>query len=679
VPQGAAQIEFHSLADGTLRSRGLTSRSVEAGSRVIAGDFDADRKGEIAWTLEPTANDPGRSTAVLLEKRAANNQWQPQWPDPQRADGASAVATNRQLDSTFVVCGDLDGVNGDEIMLAIREHVVKIDSDEITLITGSWSSFWTIGRFGNAYKHNSPYTYVPDPELRTIYELTALGAAFSCGGSEAQAAAAFGLTGDFDGDDRTELVVFLAPIRHDVSRGNDFWALDRRASDGKLRPMGVLSQNPLQTVGDLSETAIYLAGAIAADVDGDGRDEVIAIPYIDQQTGGGSRIWIADFHPGGAADPADGGDWRMLPELNLSGETVAVAHAVAADLDGDGADELLLFGSGQAWARKYNPFDGRWDTLPDLAGVLPHNATVAAAAGGRFQAGNAEQVVVALGTVAPQQVEENPSFNSADDHKLRAWYERTPSSPQVYLLSLTSPRPGPPATQCAHDGIKPAYGGGDEAWTVDDTAILDARHSKTKQALAENAGAAAAITALLWEAFYDLPVAIALELQRSRHFTEALDWFRLAYDYTAEPAQRKTFFGLTQEESIPDAGFDAPLLAWLHDPLDVHAIAATRPRTFTRATIQLIVDCLLGFADAEFTVDTSESITQARLLYEQALALLALPELDQVARRLHGRDRGHSRAPLRQRAQAGPVRARQHHVCCADLDRRPRRCTERDG
>ena len=634
VPAGVGPIEFHSLADGTLRSRGLTSRQIEAGSRVCAGDFDADRRGEIAWTLEARPGNAGRSTAVLFEKRGTDGQWRPQFVDPQRTDGASAAATNRQIPATFLVAGDLDGVNGDEIMLAIEEHVARIDTGgEITVITGSWNAFWSIGRFGNAYKRNSPFTYVPDPELRTQYDLTDLQAAFACGGGDS--AAAFGLTGDFDGDGRMELVVFVAAKRNsatnigdDLSRGNDFWALDRRASDGKLRPMGVVAQNPLHAVGDLSETDTFVAGAIAADVDGDGRHELVAIPYI-KEAARGSTLWVADFRPGGAADPADGGEWRMLPDLDLSSETTPVAHAIAADLDGDGADELVLFGSGKTWVRKYDVLDGEWRALPDLSAVLPHNATVAAAAAGKFRTGNTEQVVVALGTVTPQDAEEGRSYNFWDDHKIRASYERAPASSQVYLLSLTSPRPGAAAVQCSHMGIKPVYGGGEDAWILDDTTVLGVRRAQTRRALLDNAGAAAAITSCLWEAFYDLPIAIALQLQRSRHFTEALDWFRLAFDYTAAPGEAKTFFGLAAEETIPDAGFDQPLLDWLHDPLDVHAIAATRPGTFTRATLLLIVNCLLDFGDAEFTVDTSESIERARLLYERALALLGMPELDQ--------------------------------------------------
>jgi|GEM_PF-746717 len=129
------------------------------------------------------------------------------------------------------------------------------------------------------------------------------------------------------------------------------------------------------------------------------------------------------------------------------------------------------------------------------------------------------------------------------------------------------------------------------------------------------------------EAFYFVPVTIALQLQRSGHYASALDWLRSAYDYTLEVDKRKIYYGLKEEEQH-ETGYERAD-NWLLDPLDVHAIASTRRNAYTRFTLLTIIRCLIAYADAEFTRDTAESIVKAGTLYETATDLLRLPELNQ--------------------------------------------------
>src|SRR5262249_40643572 len=68
---------------------------------------------------------------------------------------------------------------------------------------------------------------------------------------------------------------------------------------------------------------------------------------------------------------------------------------------------------------------------------------------------------------------------------------------------------------------------------------------------------------------------------------------------------------------------------WLLDPLDPHAIAASRRNTYTRFVLLSIIQCHLDAGDADFTLDTPESVPRARLHYERALDLLDAPELQQ--------------------------------------------------
>ncbi len=137
----------------------------------------------------------------------------------------------------------------------------------------------------------------------------------------------------------------------------------------------------------------------------------------------------------------------------------------------------------------------------------------------------------------------------------------------------------------------------------------------------------ASILAYIEEAYYLVPVHLALQLQQRRHFISALDWFRNVYDYSRPTDERKIYHGLRREESLPAVyARDAD---WLLDPLDAHTLASTRANTYTRFTLLSLVGCFLDYADAEFTRDTSESVPRARTLYQTALELLALPELNQ--------------------------------------------------
>jgi hypothetical protein len=127
------------------------------------------------------------------------------------------------------------------------------------------------------------------------------------------------------------------------------------------------------------------------------------------------------------------------------------------------------------------------------------------------------------------------------------------------------------------------------------------------------------------EAYYFVPVELALRLAVSGYWTEALDWLSSVYDYAAPPDQRKIAGKLILEERLNrryERDDD-----WLLDPLNAHAIAQSRPGAHTRFTMLAIVECLLGFADSEFARATTDSVPRARALYQAALALLDTPPL----------------------------------------------------
>lgn len=161
---------------------------------------------------------------------------------------------------------------------------------------------------------------------------------------------------------------------------------------------------------------------------------------------------------------------------------------------------------------------------------------------------------------------------------------------------------------------------------------LQLRRQEIIKAFALNADATASVLQYLREAFYFVPLHLALALQSAGHHLAALDCFRTVYDYESQsgpPNQRNIYYGLELDAKLPDVPLYQQADGWLLDPLNPHSIAATRHYTYTRFTIMSLVRCLLDFADSEFTQETGESLAQARTLYLTALDLLNLPELQQ--------------------------------------------------
>lgn len=158
-------------------------------------------------------------------------------------------------------------------------------------------------------------------------------------------------------------------------------------------------------------------------------------------------------------------------------------------------------------------------------------------------------------------------------------------------------------------------------------AELQRRRRLIRRIFRENTGESSSIQAYLEEAYYFVPVHLALQLQRQGNYTAALDWFRTVYDYSAPTEQRKISYVLKREEELSlDYEREAD---WLLDPLNPHLIAANRRKTYTRFTLLALVRCFLEYADAEFALDTSESVPRARALYTTATELLDESSLQQ--------------------------------------------------
>ncbi|WP_331753576.1 hypothetical protein OIA45_40765 (plasmid) [Streptomyces chartreusis] len=157
---------------------------------------------------------------------------------------------------------------------------------------------------------------------------------------------------------------------------------------------------------------------------------------------------------------------------------------------------------------------------------------------------------------------------------------------------------------------------------------LQQRAVAVEQALADNADGPRSHRTYFEEAHHFVPMHLGLQLIPRGHFQAALDWMRTVYDYSAPQGQRrKIWYGLVEEESLPELWQRPP--DWLLDPLNPHAIAATRKNAYTRFDVASIARCKLEYAHAEFTRDTSESLPHARTLYASAIELLDSADLAQ--------------------------------------------------
>ena len=146
---------------------------------------------------------------------------------------------------------------------------------------------------------------------------------------------------------------------------------------------------------------------------------------------------------------------------------------------------------------------------------------------------------------------------------------------------------------------------------------LQLRRAVIAGAFADNVAGLRSNLAYLEEAYYFFPVLVALQLQRRGHYQDALDWLRTVYDFTQPPALRKIYAGLTAEESLPWS-YDRNI-TWLLEPLNPHAIAATRRNAYTRYTLQTLAQCLLEFGNSEFSaIRRSRSHARTRSIREHS-------------------------------------------------------------
>ncbi|HYJ87893.1 MAG TPA: neuraminidase-like domain-containing protein, partial [Pyrinomonadaceae bacterium] len=128
----------------------------------------------------------------------------------------------------------------------------------------------------------------------------------------------------------------------------------------------------------------------------------------------------------------------------------------------------------------------------------------------------------------------------------------------------------------------------------------------------------------LFEIFWLVPMALAMQLQKNGRYLTALDWYQTVYAFNLPEKDRKVYKGLELEGEIKTAYHRVP--EWLVKELNPHIFARSRKNAYTRFTVMAIVQCFLDYADSEFTQNTVETVGRARTLYETAADLLNLAD-----------------------------------------------------
>ncbi len=140
-----------------------------------------------------------------------------------------------------------------------------------------------------------------------------------------------------------------------------------------------------------------------------------------------------------------------------------------------------------------------------------------------------------------------------------------------------------------------------------------------------------AVKELLYEAYYSVPLLLALDQQQRGQYPSALSWYQSIYNYNENlTTKRKIFYGLILEDSQHMNTVFQQSSNWLLDPLNPHLIAKSRANAFTKYTLMNIVQCLYGYADRLFTNDTIETVPLARKYYSLALDLMKTSELQVI-------------------------------------------------
>jgi hypothetical protein len=176
---------------------------------------------------------------------------------------------------------------------------------------------------------------------------------------------------DVDGDGHAEMVVQIDAAH---SGGNDFWVMKFDPVARSWTHVSPIAGHPLQADFDCSGLPQAGRAVAAADVDGDGRAEVVV--QIDAAGSGGNDFWVMKFDPFKKVwfhlSPIAG--HPLQADFDCSGLGKPARAFCLADVDGDGHAEVIVqidaagSGGNDFWVMKFTPETGGWSHLSPIPG-----------------------------------------------------------------------------------------------------------------------------------------------------------------------------------------------------------------------------------------------------------------------------------------------------------------------
>jgi hypothetical protein len=124
------------------------------------------------------------------------------------------------------------------------------------------------------------------------------------------------------------------------------------------------------------------------------------------------------------------------------------------------------------------------------------------------------------------------------------------------------------------------------------------------------------------EAYYFVPMMLGISLSQRGHYDAALKWFKTAYDFTQDNAQDRVLYEVMHLDNPNGQNAYTRPADWLLDPLNPHLVASTRSNAYFRYTVSTVAQTFFAYADSQFTLDTVESVSKAKDLYQFGMELL---------------------------------------------------------
>ena len=236
--------------------------SISSFKYAVVGDFDHDQQQEIAIALDKKDGPVGHKFNVY---KLVDGAWDKR--------GHLARDGEEQGDgylSHFAAAGSFNRL-GDQI--AINRKTDFSDYNK-------WSvgnDFWVRGYAGQDPDDEDSYSWTPLPDNEKNYQI-------DCSGTKILAK--FATVGDFNDDQKDEIVIatypqppqaprnFFGDHFWGLSAGNDFWCWEYDPDEKNWIPLGTPA-GAFSAVFDCTFSAVEAKFAVAADIDGDGRDELI--------------------------------------------------------------------------------------------------------------------------------------------------------------------------------------------------------------------------------------------------------------------------------------------------------------------------------------------------------------------------------------------------------------------